>query len=369
MEAVMAMRGVGMQMAFAGAGLIALALAGGCSSSSGSPAKDAGSETTIHRLDSGEADAEEAGTYTGPQVTSCTMTVLPMLPPPSDDGGADAGAVVDASADGGVDAAAAGDGGGVSAEAGAPPAPGTTGTLCTSNADCKGNECALTDPTPTCFVPVDPATGTNCDPKNDGFLHYCDGPDVNTSPGICLPLTNPPTAGQGVCVQQCRFKTDGSRAFGCMGNTACNPNPIGLFLQTMGGAVEGLGSCGGGCMTDADCRGPYKHCSTDFGYCLPEAVPAIQQPCDCLINQASMSGFCAKSCVTGSTTKCPSGMVCDAFEPTMLTDQTTNTAMPAFVKPNAGLAGYCFPSCDNGACPASTSCVTSNAAGPDCQPQ
>jgi hypothetical protein len=362
----MAMRGFGMEMGIAGAGLIAIALAGACSSSnSGSPG-DAGSEGGIHRLDSGEGDAGDAATYTGPPVTLCTMTVLPAIPPA--DGGANAG--VDAA---GVDASAAGDGG-VSADGGAPAAPGTTGKPCTSDADCNGNICNLNDPTPVCVVPVDLATGTNCDPGTDNKLHLCDGPDCAgttgcNTPGVCLPLTNPPTAGQGVCIQPCFFNTNGSAAQGCTGNNACNQNTIGLFLQGNNGVgVVGFGFCGGGCMIDTDCHGPNKHCSPDFGVCLREAPAALPQPCDCLVNQSSMSGFCAQSCVVGRATKCPTGTVCDALELTMLPDQT-GMPTPAFTKPNAGMAGFCFPSCANGACPAGTTCVSSNAAGPDCEPQ
>jgi hypothetical protein len=373
MEAAMAMRGFGMQVAFAGAGLIALALAGGCSSSnSGSPPHDAGLDG-IHRLEGGgQSEAGgEAGTYTGPPVTSCSMSVFPSIPA-GDDGGGPGGGIdaggVDAA---GLDAAAVGDGGPV-AEAGAPAAPGTTGKFCTSDADCNGNLCNLSDPTPVCIVPVD-ATGLNCDPGTDGMIHRCDGPDCAgttgcTTPGICLPLTNPPTAGQGVCVQECIFKPDGSAAIGCTGNNACNPNPAGLLLQGSSGGVIGLGYCGGGCMTDADCHGPWKYCATDFGVCVSAPPAALPEPCGCFENTTTMSGFCAKSCVVGRATKCPTGTVCDALEPTMITDQT-NTASPAFTKQNTGLVGTCLPSCTDGACPDGTTCITSTAAGPDCEPQ
>jgi hypothetical protein len=369
----MAMRGFTMGMGFAGAGFVAMALAGGCSSSSGAKA-DAGSEggIIIHRLDSGESDGDDGSTgiYTGPAVTSCTMSALGLPPPSSDDGGAEAGVVGEAGEPG-----EAGADGGVSGDAGAAPAPGTTGKTCTSDADCKGNQCNLNDPTPVCFVPVDPATGTNCDPGTDGRIHFCDGPDVDTSPGVCLPLTNPPTAGQGLCIQACLFKTDGSAAQGCTGNDACNSS--GLYLSTSTGGVLGLGWCGlagglfgignGGCMTDTDCHGPNTTCAPDFGFCTNLTISPNPAPCECIPGQSG-SGVCAKACVVGSATKCPTGTVCDALEPTMLVDQT-NTPVPAFTKPNAGLAGFCFASCTNGACPSSTTCVTSNAAGPDCEPQ
>ena len=289
---------------------------------------------------------------------------------------------------------------------------GTTGQPCTSNADCNGNACELTDPTPVCVVPgpSSDAAGPNCDPGDDGTLHFCDGSTLASSmvgpAAICLPFDNPPQTGRGRCLQGCTFATDGSPAGGCTGNNACNPWNN-LYLQdTTDNDVVGLGYCGGGCMADADCQGPSKKCQIETGLCTSTLTTYPENPgdvcdvsptegfstqCNCLVDQAG-SGFCVQACVIGAAEKCPAGTVCDALEPNQFDDGTTGAPIAGFTKQNIGLAGACLPKCDldadagadadasggdggnDGAassttsCPATGICQDTTAAGVDCQP-
>jgi hypothetical protein len=292
------------------------------------------------------ATVEDAsGVYDGPPIMSCFKTNLGVTIAFGDDGGEiESGSGSPSGAADAGDAAAAGDG--------AVTFPGTTGKPCKSDADCKGNICELTDPTPVCVPFVDPAIGGNCDPGTDGRLHFCDGPDDPTakSPGWCLP--SPLGGGLGVCVQGCSFLPDGTAIQGCTGNNACSAVEYG----SVNGQAIGLGACGGGCMVDSDCTGTNSKCLVDFGLCNNVQEPAGKSACNCLTG--SGGGFCAQSCVVSGSGTCPTGTVCDALEP----------AAMGFTVQNPGLTGFCFPTCAGGTCPAPAQCLDQTAAGPDCQP-
>jgi hypothetical protein len=357
----MAMRGfLGMVTGVVGGGGLALSLAGGCSSSSGAAADGGSDSSGIHRLDSGGGgtDAEEdAAPYTGPALTSCSQSSL-SVPLENLDAGPEASETRDGSAEAGA-----------AADAGVAVA-GTTGTTCTSDATCKGNVCDLTAPTPVCIVPANPndPRGANCDPGTGATLQFCDGSST-TSTGavaVCLPLDDPPQTGQGICVQACQYATDGSPAVGCTGNDACNPS--GQYLQAAtGNGIIGLGFCGGGCMSNLDCLGPYNKCQVEFGLCTNSEAAVTATACNCSLNIAG-TGFCAQACVVGSPTMCPSETVCDALEPTSLVNNATNAMVAAFTKQNPGMGGFCFPTCAGGSCPSNATRTDAYAAGMDCQP-
>jgi hypothetical protein len=320
------------------------------------------------------------------------------------------GAIVDdGGADGGADAG--------------PIADGTTGKACTTNADCTGdggfgiNKCSnmlgtnavggtnvQLWPTPICLIP--PAIG-NCDPAPASdpmgmVIHYCDGPDLPTSPGICLPGTPAaPAHNQGVCLPQCNFALDGSQPMGCAGKNTC-VGGVGYGLDMAGNPV-GVGFCQGTCEKDADCSalGTGWQCQVDEGFCTQKLVTRTKQlgqacaardettgACHCIANTKTNVGFCSSSCVVGST-PCPNGWICDTQTPATLT--LSGAPIPITAQ-NAGMVGTCFPPCsaaqvDGGtgavdagggeggatgdagaACPPNSTCQAVTVVGPDCFP-
>ena len=108
------------------------------------------------------------------------------------------------------------------------PYDGTTGKACATDADCHSangpgtNRCTNDGvfaegpvyPTPICL------TAATCNPGTDGNLHYCDGPDDPSSPGVCLSTG---TAGDGLCLPQCTFAPGGGFPAGCVGKDICYP--------------------------------------------------------------------------------------------------------------------------------------------------
>lgn len=266
---------------------------------------------------------------------------------------------------------------------------GTTGKTCTKDADCKTasgpgvNKCSSDTfqsgtlyPTPICIMP------TNCDPGTDGNLHFCDGPDQPSSPGVCLSTG---TAGKGICLPQCNFKTDGSAATGCQGKDTCF---TAAFSDNGSGGVLGIGYCFGGCAADADCQNGDK-CQVNIGLCLKSTVapqPAGQgcnsttltgaaaNACNCFSNTQTNLGFCANFCSIGGVT-CPTGWNCETDLPTTLTNSADAT-IAGWTKQNPGMAGVCIPTCvidggaqfDGGVCPTNSKCQTGTVAGPDCLP-
>ena len=330
---------------------------------------------------------------------------------------------------------------------------GTTGKPCTSDVDCVSdagpgiNTCSsdyqftITNvpvalwATPVCILPppMSSAQG-NCDPVpggvQDGLPHFCDGPDVPTSPGLCLPFDqNNPQPGQGVCYPLCTFALDGTKATGCIGTDTCFP--VTFLRDTMSGAVTGYGFCAGGCQKDADCTGLGAGfvCQTDIGYCTTKKLArtkavgtacsttnaagvtvgatddATTGACNCDSDPTTGLGFCSTACTVGGT-PCQGGWTCDAGYPNPLVFMSSaggaaiNVPLTA---QNVGAPGTCRPICmlaDAGAvdagvapavdagdsdaavvpvatdagsaptaaCPTNTTCQDMNLAGPDCVP-
>lgn len=277
---------------------------------------------------------------------------------------------------------------------------GTTGKACSTDADCHSpggpgvNVCTNDGtifqsgalfPTPFCFLPA------KCDPGTDGGIHFCDGPDDPSSPGVCLPTTTPAETGMGICLPQCNFKPDGSAATGCIGKDTCSIYGIGADSS---GNPLGIGYCYGGCTSDADCSAAAsttpQHCQVDEGICLTAVTSDLPAgtgcnsastpapACNCITNTNTDLGYCASFCATaGSATvaSCPSGWVCDASLPTTITN-AADASVAGWTSANPGMAGYCAPSCSiatgkttsGGACPANSTCQAGDVGGPDCLP-
>jgi hypothetical protein len=223
-------------------------------------------------------------------------------------------------------------------------------------------------PQPVCLMP-----GT-CDSGTDGNLHYCDGPDDPSSPGVCL---NTGTAGTGICLPRCNFAPGGNVATGCVGKDTCF---VAGYDADSGGTVLGTGYCFGGCTENSDCP-TGSSCQTNEGVCVTtltaitaagtscDATTVSGNGCDCLSDATTDMGFCTSTCVVGGT-GCPTGWICDAELPKTLTDSAGAT-VTAWTTQNPGLGGSCVPSCVVGGtttCPTSSTCQSSFAAGADCLP-
>jgi hypothetical protein len=242
---------------------------------------------------------------------------------------------------------------------------GTTGQACARDGDCVGasgpgvNRCDLSSPAPACRLP-------QCAAHADGHVHYCDGPDVPASPGICL--------ADGTCWPKCTFGDDGTPAVGCLGQDACNAYAFETDPAT--GTPRGIGYCRGGCETDVDCRSGMR-CQTDRGLCVAtlsfdEALGTACQidaspACDCFYAATSHAGYCAQAC-TMSGAECPPGSTCEALLPT--TYVAGDATVQGFTTQSPGLGGLCAPTCGPGLpiCPAGSTCQLVTVAGPDCLP-
>jgi hypothetical protein len=311
---------------------------------------------------------------------------------------------------------------------------GTTGKACKTNAECIGdggagiNKCSSAYAfkfygvqvelwaSPVCIIP--PSATGNCDPApaTDPLgqgVHFCDGPDDPSAPGICLAF-NPsaPVAGQGVCYPKCTFGTDGSAATGCVGASACGlvnylldtsaagPDGGGLSLAN----VQGVGFCQSACQKDADCSplGTGFVCQNDLGDCTMKTLARTKQPgaacttagttndettgaCFCAAGSTG-AGFCSSVCTVGGN-PCPDGWVCETGEPTVLDFGAGAPTFPPLTKQTSGMLGTCTPACtpaDAGAseppeagasdgsapstCPAMSTCQTTTIASPNCAP-
>jgi len=321
------------------------------------------------------------------------------------------------------------------ANAPSPMDDGTTGKLCKTDMECQTvagtNVCSsrfvnrITNVlvtlwnTGVCIKPLPTAAGQggNCDPTdpmNDPmgqFIHFCDGPDDPSSPGMCIPFTNPAQAGQGLCFPKCTFKTDGTAAIGCAGHNACGP--VTYFMDPMTQVITGYGFCQGACSTDSDCAdlpappgdaGTY-HCQTDIGLCTTTPITKraknigdacsragttndeTKGSCNCIAGTTNL-GFCSSVCTVGGA-PCPNGWACDSGEPASLSFQMGAMMVP-LTKQTAGSLGICTPLCmstdaaapasdasppasDGSApaatgCPANSSCTPGPLVGANCQP-
>ena len=247
------------------------------------------------------------------------------------------------------------------------PYDGTTGKACTSDADCVRlygpglTRCSSSVfspedyyPTPVCIIPT-------CSPVTDTTLHFCDGPDDSSSPGICVP--DPTSTTGGACIPKCTYDSIGTQPSGCQGKDTC-------YAYT-GAKQNGIGYCWAGCTQDADCESG-QHCQTDQGLCEKGITPPTKAigaactksdtnagVCNCLYGTMN-TGYCSSFCIVGDTATCPTGMVCDSLE----------VRAYGYTTPNTGMAGYCAYPCssDAAACPTSSVCTNVFAAGPDCIP-
>jgi hypothetical protein len=278
----------------------------------------------------------------------------------------------------------------------------TTGSACVRDGDCIGDGGPGVDrcssdyqarvsnvavqlwASPVCIVPL--AAGGNCDLGTDPTaIHFCDGPDDPSSPGICVAFNqSAPVAGQGACLPKCTFTPDGSAATGCVGHDACSL--ISYVLDAINDAVEGIGACQSACRADADCTalGVNSHCEVDIGDCTEAPVARTKNfgdPCTAAdetagacfcATGAGTSGFCSSTCVVGAGSGgCPSGWVCDTGEPSILDFGAGAPTLGPLTRQTTGMLGLCVPSCtpgDASVCPGTSKCVASTIAGPDCEP-
>lgn len=269
----------------------------------------------------------------------------------------------DGSADGSLDGEGAPDVG--TDVAPTKPYDGTVGKACKSDTDCaspngpglarcSSSVFAPQDyyPTPVCILP-------SCSPVSDkNAMHYCDGPDDPSSPGVCVPFG---TSGS-VCLPKCTYDKNGGAPVGCQAHDACFAYP--------GAPESGAGYCWAACTQDSDC-GSGEKCQTDWGWCVQGVIPPTKSigaactasdsnagACNCLYG-TSNTGYCSQSCVVGGAA-CPTGYVCDSLEERLV----------GYTTPNVGMGGYCALACgaDAGATCTNSTCTSVFASGPDCIP-
>jgi hypothetical protein len=291
---------------------------------------------------------------------------------PGADSGAESGSDGPSTMDGGVQPESSTMDGGNSSDAPTTDAPeplpsdGTTGKKCASDADCQPPNgpgvarCSTSVFAPQQYYPDAVCILPTCSPVSGQTLHFCDGPDAPSSPGICVPN------GQqgGICLPKCTYDKNGGMAAGCVGKDTC-------WSYTTG-SNGGVGYCWAGCTSDGDCSGGQK-CQTDEGLCELGITPPTKMfgaactktdtqngVCNCLYGNMN-TGYCSSFCVVGGPA-CPMGATCDALEYRQL----------GFSTQNAGMAGYCTSTCASGdagpSCPAAATCTNIFAAGPDCIP-
>ncbi len=222
-----------------------------------------------------------------------------------------------------------------------------------TKARCSNSVFSPEDYYPTAVCIID-----SCAPVSDTALHFCDGPDNPSSPGICVPGLN-----SSVCVPKCNYDKSGNAPTGCVGFDTC--------FTYVSLAENGVGYCWGGCKADQDCS-DNQHCQTDQGICVVGVTPPTKnigdactkadnstEACYCLYG-TNNSGYCSSYCIVGQAGMCPSGYVCDAFE----------FRAYGYTTPSVAMAGYCTKDCssDAAACPSSASCSNLSVSGPDCIP-
>lgn len=246
------------------------------------------------------------------------------------------------------------------------PYDGTVGKACSSDNDCHSANgpnvarCSSSVFAPQAFYPNPVCILPTCSPLSDASgLHFCDGPDDPSSPGICV------TGGAsgGICLPKCNYDKSGSAPTGCQGHDVCFAYPA--------AAENGVGYCWAGCTQDADCANGQK-CQTDRGWCVQGVLPPTKSVgdactesdtsagvCNCLYG-SNKTGYCSSTCIVGGA-PCPTGFVCDSLE----------TRINGYATPNVGMGGYCAKACvaDAGAtCPGASVCTAVFASGPDCIP-
>jgi hypothetical protein len=255
------------------------------------------------------------------------------------------------------------------------PYDGTTGKACSTNADCKSpdgpglTQCSSSVFAPDDYYPTAVCIVPTCSPvSEESSVHYCDGPDDPSSPGMCVPFG---TTGAGKCLPKCTYDTTGDAPSGCQGKDTCRAaNFVGI-------AAAGYGYCWAGCTADGDCPAG-QQCQTNTGTCLAGLVPptkSIGQACTetddddgacfCLYGGTSETGYCTSFCIVGDDTTCPGGYVCGADE----------LRAGGYSTQNPGMYGRCHAQCtavdagtaDGGSmCPTNSTCTDIYAAGPYC---
>jgi len=244
------------------------------------------------------------------------------------------------------------------------PYDGTVGKACTSDSDCHANgpnkaKCSIGVWSPEEYFPTGVCIIPSCSTvSNDSTLHFCDGPDDPSSPGICVPGFS-----GGVCLPKCTYDKSGGAPQGCAGKDTCFTYPT--------TTENGVGYCWGGCTSDGDCSDG-QHCQTDQGICVVGVTPPTKnvgdactkndtntEACNCLYG-SNNDGYCSSFCIVGQSGDCPSGFTCDPFE----------YRAYGYTTPSSGMAGYCTKSCatDAAACPSNASCTNLSVSGPDCVP-
>jgi hypothetical protein len=254
------------------------------------------------------------------------------------------------------------------------PYDGTTGKPCTTDADCKAPNgpglarCSNSVYAPNAEYPTAVCIVPTCSPISmGGAIHYCDGPDDPSSPGVCVPVG---TMGGGQCFPRCTYDTTGDAPKGCQGKDTC------FAMSFVGSSAAGIGYCWGGCASDGDCPSGQK-CQTDLGTCVSGVIPRTKSigqacnqadanggACDCLYGGTAEAGYCTSYCVVGGDATCPGGFVCGADE----------LRVDGYSSQNPGMAGRCHVECsasdggasDAGGCPTNSTCSDIYAAGPYC---
>ena len=141
---------------------------------------------------------------------------------------------------------------------------GTTGQPCTMDAECHAaggpgiNVCSnhLFTAGNAIFPSAVCMSKEPCTVPSDGSIAFCDDPDPNSPPGICVGAQGSMT---GTCWPVCQFDNSGAAPTGCVGKDACNP--FGFGTDPSGNPI-GIGFCQGGCAADGDCPSGQHPCQT-----------------------------------------------------------------------------------------------------------
>jgi hypothetical protein len=358
----------------------------GTASGSASGSGSSSGASTGAASSTGSAPGSSRGASTGAESTSGSAS------------GSNSGASTGAESTSG---SASGSSGGT--DAGTRTYDGTTGKACTVDSDCASpggpgiNKCGSDFPeafdgvniqrwaTPVCVIPLAAGVG-NCDPAPPSDpegqdLHFCDGPDDVSSPGLCVPLDlSAPMSGQGHCLPKCTYAIDGTAPTGCIGHNACSSAQY--VYDTATSAPLGIGYCLSACQTNADCSalGTAYKCQIDIGNCtlaLATRTKSIGEACTAADNTSGACNcfafganpFCSSNCVVGETA-CPDGWVCDTGEAKVVTLEGKGNFPMA--KQTTGAAGGCYAPCTAGGssmqCPAGSLCTSGDAVGLVCQP-
>jgi hypothetical protein len=246
-------------------------------------------------------------------------------------------------------------------DASGPPEEGTVGKICDTNADCSvpnaknDNKCSKGAFTagdlfssPICYQ-------RTCTQGTGGTVAdlLCDG-----EAGLCLPTSA--TGNTGICLPLCEF--DSTKVVTpCQGGNKC---AIAYSATNTKNEVSAIGTCGGACQADADCKGTAGQiCQVETGLCVnadtPKFVKAYGEGCDgsksapadCNCNAVGGTtankdkGVCTRACVTGAAgdTACNAavaGWKCTARLPVV-----DSNNKPAFTAQPNDIRGQCALPC------------------------